>query len=142
MSILRSYFFLLGLIFVPGALVGALVASTIQGVVSRYMSSIVRRLGLAAATLPLWAFVTSWVGSSLLGEQSGVVPRLIGSPFALASSAILPFCIVLPWTAVTAYTVRTEEPVWWKAGLLGAGAVIVGAALWLVLGMALGAQTN
>jgi hypothetical protein len=142
MGLVRDYLFLLGLIFVPGAVVGAVTASSIQGAASRYTNSRVLRIAIAAAALALWALLTSWVGPVLLGEPAGGIPNVVGLAISLSSSAVLPFCILLPWIAVTAYVLRSAQPVWWKAGLLGSGAVIGGAALWLALGIAFGAATN
>jgi hypothetical protein len=136
---LQDYLHLFGLLLVPGAALASAAVSAVHAAVSSRTDSVPLRVVVAAAALPLCAAATLALGPLVYGEPPFA---LVGGFGALLSSAALPFVIVLPWAAVTAYVLKTPRPVWWHAAMLSLFAVLAGAALWIFLGVIAGAETD
>ncbi len=136
---LRAYLHLFGLLLVPGAALASLVVSAAQVAVSQRTDSVLARSIVAAAALPMCLIATLALAPLVLGEPPFA---FVSGSGMLLSSAALPLVVVLPWGAVTTYAIRTTRPVWWQGALLGALAVIAGAALWILFGVMVGAETD
>jgi hypothetical protein len=124
---------------IPGAALTGAAVSSLQCLFMTRFDSRRARIILAALALPLWVMGTLALGPVLLGDADFALSDLLRF---LWSSALLPFGILLPWALTTAYILRTERPRWWRTGLLAAGATLAGAVLWLLLGIAVGAETD
>lgn len=136
---MKDYFWLLALIYMPGAAITAALVSPLHCLISQRLSATWMRVAASALALALSVVGTLTLGPLVLGEPIGSLSSSLGGVW---SSALFPFGILLPWGSATAYIYWSPRPIWWKAALVGVAATLIGAVLWAIAGTAVGAETD
>jgi hypothetical protein len=140
------FFHLLGLIFVPGLVMAAPIAFSLEGMVARRVSGRRSRLfvpGGGALAYALLSGLTVFLASLGSGFTEEVATHLrVPLLLVLPVSALSVFGFWLPSIACGAYATFAERPKWWVAGLVGTATLIAGVWLWILLGTLVNAPTD
>jgi len=141
-----GFFWLFGLIVVPGLILAAPPAFSLEGLAAsrlslkRYHALVAVGGTIVYALLASVMLFVSSLGSeyAMFGGFSWTAPLIYVAPVSALS--VLGFW--LPSISVGLYTSLAKRPRWWVAAIIGTVAVVLGVWLWVLFGNAIGAETD
>jgi hypothetical protein len=146
----RTFFFLLGLMFVPPLALAAPLTFGAQAAIARRLDMTRKRLLLAIAGVLAYGLLGAagyQLATWLIYRGTTDVGPFVSALYMLGTllvpfSALSVFGVWFPAIVSGAYTTFAKRPRWWVGGLVAFGALALGTAAWVVLGILVGAQTD